>query len=40
MSDQLTNIMKHFGMFYMTEESDDLLEDTIEEVVRILNGSK
>ena len=40
MSSQLENIMKHFGWFYMTEESDEFLQDTIEEVVRILNGDR
>ena len=32
------NLLKHFGMFYQTEESQDFLMDTMEEVIRILNG--
>lgn len=32
---QLENLMKHFGQFYMTEESDDFLMKTIEEIIKM-----
>lgn len=35
MSSQLENIMKHFGTFYMTEESNDFLMETLEEIIKI-----
>ena len=38
MSDQLTNIMKHFGTFYMTEENDEFLIETIEEIKNVLQS--
>jgi hypothetical protein len=40
MTSQLENIMKHFGTFYMTQESDEFMEDTIKEIKAEIEASK
>ena len=37
MASQLENIMKHFGTFYMTEENDDYLAETLKKIVELVS---
>ena len=32
---QLEEIMKHFGTFYMTQDDDEFLQETIEKIMEI-----